>query len=102
MKAMAVIVVATGVDRAELVLLRQERDESFRSFTAHVRGKAETCAYSVQCACPVPTVVDFTEIVARNLLIAGIVDMDIRREILGTDTILERTVNDVITLVEGK
>ena len=28
--------------------------------------------------------------------------MDIRREILGADKILERTVNDVITIVEGK
>ena len=80
MKAMAVIAVATGVNRAELVLLRQEREESFRSFAARVRGKAETCAYSVQCACPVPTAVDFTEIIVRDVLIAGIADMDIRRE----------------------
>ncbi|KAI0233596.1 hypothetical protein LSAT2_016186, partial [Lamellibrachia satsuma] len=35
MKAMAVIAVATGVNRAELVLLHQEREESFRSFAAH-------------------------------------------------------------------
>ena len=99
-KAMAVIAVATGVNLAELVLQRQERDEPFRSFTARVRCKPETCAYSVQCACPVPTDVDFTEIIVRDVLIAGIADMDIRREILVTDKILERTVNDVITLVE--
>ena len=98
MTAMTVIAVATGVNRAELVLLRQERDESFRSFTARVFGKANTCAYSVQCACPVPTAVDFTEIIVRDVLIAGIADMDI----LGTDKILERTVNEVVIIVEGK
>ena len=64
-----------------------------------VCGKAETCAYSIQCACTVPTAVDFKETIVRDVLIA---DMDIFREILGTDKILEHTVNDVITLVEGK
>ena len=44
MKSLAVIVVATGVIRAELVRMRQERDESFRTFAAPVRGKAETYA----------------------------------------------------------
>ena len=64
--------------------------------------KAETCAYSVQYVCPVPTAVDFTDIIVRDVLIAGIADMGIRREILGTNKLLERTVNDVITLVEEK
>ncbi len=31
-KELAVVAVATGVTRAELVQLKQERDESFRSF----------------------------------------------------------------------
>ena len=100
MKAMAVIAVATGVNRAELMLLHQERDEAFRSFAARVRGKAETCAYTVRCACAVS--VDFTEIIVRDVLIAGIADTDIRREILGIGNILEQTVNNVITLVESK
>ena len=44
MRSLAVIPVATGVLRTELLQLRQERDETFRAFTARVRGKAETCA----------------------------------------------------------
>ncbi len=51
MKSLAVIVVATGVIRAELVRMQQERDESFRAFAARVRGKAETCAYITKCTC---------------------------------------------------
>ena len=36
------------------------------------------------------------------MLITGIADLDIRREVLGTSAILERAVNDVISLVESK
>ena len=100
MKSQAVIVVATGVMRAELVRMQQERDESFRAFAARVRGKAETCAYITKCTCL--REVDFTNSITRDVLIAGIADLDIRREVLGTSGILERTVNDVISLVESK
>ena len=82
MKSLAVIAVATGVTRAELVQMHQERDESFRAFAARVRGKAETCNYTTECSCQLD--VNFTDIIIRDVLIAGIADMDIRREILGT------------------
>ena len=49
LRSLAVIPVATSVIRTELLLLRQERDESFRNFTTRVRGKAETCSYSNKC-----------------------------------------------------
>ena len=42
MKSPAVIVVATGVMRAELVRMQQEREESFRAFATRLRGKAQT------------------------------------------------------------
>ena len=100
MKSLAVIAVATGVTRAELVVMHQERDESFRSFAARVRGKAETCSYTTKCICE--RSVDFTDIIIRDVLIAGIADMDIRREALGTEGILHRSINDVVALVESK
>ena len=46
--------------------------------------------------------VDFTDSIIRDVLISGIADLDIRREVLGMRAILERAVNDVISLVEGK
>ena len=99
-KSLAVIVVATGVMRSELVRMQQERDESFRAFAVRVRGKAETFAYITKCTCL--REVDFTDSIIRDVLIEGIADLDIRREALGTSAILETAVNDVISLVESK
>ena len=79
MKSLAVFVVATGVMRAERVRMQQERDESFRTFAARVHGKAETCAYTTKCTCL--REVDFTDSIIRDVLIAGIADLDIRRDV---------------------
>ena len=59
----------------------QERDESFRAFAARVCDKAETCAYIIKCT--YLREVDFTDLIIRDVLIAGIADLDIRREVLG-------------------
>ena len=100
MRSLAVIPVATGVLRTKLLQLRQERDETFRAFTARVRGKAETCALTTECECGKK--VDYTHHVIRDVLLNGIYDTDIRREILGTKKILETLVNEVISMVENK
>ena len=100
MKSLAVIAVARGVLRAELFQMRQERDESFRSYAARVRGKAETCSYTTKCTCELT--INFTDIIVRDVLIAGIADLDIRREILGIDSVLDKSLTDVITLVESR
>ena len=80
--------------------MQQERGDSIRAFAARVRGKAKTCAYITTCTCL--RKVDFIDSIIRDVLIAGIADLDIRREVLGTSVILERAVNDVIALVESK
>ena len=68
----------------ELVRMQQERDESFRAFAARVRVKAETCAYTTKCTSTTSLrEVDFTDSIIRDVLIAGIADLDIRREVLG-------------------
>ena len=90
----------TGVLRTELLQLCQERDEPFRAFTARVCGKAETCAFSTKCECGKN--VDYTDHVIRDVLLNGISDPDIRREVLGTKNVLQTPVNDVIALVENK
>lgn len=100
MRSLAVIPVATGVLRTELLQLRQERDEPFRSFAARVRGKAETCDFLSKCECGKN--VDYTPHMSRDVLLNGIADPDIRREVLGITEILKKPVNDVISLVESK
>ena len=99
MKKLAVIPVAPGVVRAELMQMHQDRDQSFRTFAANVRGKAETCGYinhdcSESC--------DFTQSMVKDVLVAGIYNLDIRREVLSTDGILMKSSNDIIALVEAK
>lgn len=100
MRSLAVIPVATGVLRTELLQLRQEREEPFRSFAARVRGKAETCEFITKCDCGQN--VDYTPNMSRDVLLNGIADPDIRREVLGITGITAKPVNDVISLVESK
>ena len=87
MRSLAVIPVATCVLRTELLQLHQERDEAFRAFAARVRGKAETCTYSAVCECG--KTVDYTDHIIRDVLLNGIHDSDIRREVLGIPDILK-------------
>ncbi len=100
MRSLAVIPVATGVLRADLLHMHQERDEPFRAFAARVRGKAETCAFKARCTCG--NDVNYTDHSIRDVLLSGISDLDIRREVLGTTNVLQTPVNDVIALVESK
>ena len=104
MKKLAVIPIATGIIRSELLEMKQLRDEAFRKFASRVRGKAETCEYetSVLCQCTKVNNVNFTDHIMRDVLLAGIYDADIRREMYGIDRILEHPINDVIATVEKK
>ena len=85
MKALSEIPVAIGVLRSELLELKQRRDEPFRAFTSRVKGKAETCSFSARssCECGRTNRVDYTDYIMRDVLVAGIYDTDIRRDILG-------------------
>ena len=106
MQKFAVIPVAIGVLRAELVQMRQGADEMFRTFAAKVRGKAETCKFEVKarrdCGCDGSMTVDYTDEAIRDVLLAGVADMDIRREVLGSQDIQAKEVNDVVAFVENK
>lgn len=94
------IPVATGVLRSELQQLRQGRDETFRAFTASVRGKAETCAFATDCECGKS--VDYTHHAIRDVLLNGMHDTDILREVLGIKDMLKTPVIDVLSLVEKR
>ena len=100
MRDLAVIPVAIGVLRTELLQLHQERDEQFRAFAARVRGKADTCDFHTSCSCGES--VDYTDNVIKDVLLCGMYDPDIRREVLGVHNILKMTVNEVTALVENK
>ena len=75
----AIIPVATGVLRAELMQMFQGSEELFITFAARVRSKAETCAFTTLsvCKCGANNTVNYTDESIRDVLIAAIADMDI-------------------------
>ncbi len=104
MESIAVIKVAVGITRLELMRVVQDGDEAFRTFATRVRGKAETCGFktSVHCACGKTITADYTEEVIKDVILAGISDIDIRREVIDIQDIQSRSVNDIVSLVESR
>ena len=102
-KKLAVTPVPRVVRRNEVLKLKQDHGEKTRSFAARVRGKASTCGYKQVCCgagCEVET--DFTEIILKDVLIAGLVDEEIKKEILGWSEVDAKTVEETLTFIEGK
>ena len=103
MKLLAVIPVAVGVRRTELLATKQDHGENIRTFFTRIKGKAATCSYTVACSSGTCTqIIDFTDIMAKDVLIAGLVDEEIRREVLGWADLDTKKVNDTVTFIEAK
>ena len=101
-KKLAVQPVARGVRRTELMNMQQDSGESIRSFHAKVKGRAATCSYVVKCSCSPPTNVDYTELVIKDVILNGLADEDIKKEVLGADDLDGLTVEKLISRIEGK
>ena len=56
-----------------------------------------TCQAATGC-----TSVDYTAEVVKDILLSGIHDPDMRREVLGTSGIEEKSVHDIVCIVEAK
>ena len=101
---------ARGIRRAEALSTRQAPDEQFWHFWARVQGLTVDCNYTLACAhvargaiaCGTRGCagVDFTDSII--VLLAGIYDTEISREILGDARINSCTVNKVVSIVESK
>ena len=102
MKALAVIPVALGVLRSELLYMKQAHDEAFRAFASRIRGKVDTCNFSTNnvCSCGISSKVDYTDHMMRDILIVGIYNTEIRCDILRVEGITEKSINEVTSLVE--
>ena len=102
-KQLAVLSVATCVRKTELFSMRQDRGQPIRSFAAKVKGKAHTCAFSKPCATATCNLnVDYTEDIVKHVILAGIVDEDIQREVLGLEGLDAKSLNDTIATIENK
>ncbi len=105
MKRMAVLQVATSVLRARLRAMTQEHGQLFREFFANVRALANTCEYSVKCiyeCCVDKENIDYTSNVVTEVLIAGIADLDIYKEVLTHPDLDKKGDKDIVLLVEEK
>ena len=94
-KSLSVIPVAKSVRRSNLLAVKQDHSENVRSFYARINGKAATCTYTMNC--PSNTCqqrVDFTDMIVKDVLISGLSDDDIRKDVLGWSELDTKNVKD--------
>lgn len=101
-KRLAVIPVAISVRRADLLQMKQAHGETIRSFYAKVKGKAMTCSYTTRCACNPSSIVDFTTAIIRDVVVAGLADTDISKEVLSEPNLDSKSITDVVCIIESK
>ena len=105
MKKMAVIQIATSVRRANLLSHKQDHGEPFREFYANVRASACTCSFNVKCphaCCQEEAAIDYTSQVVKDVLISGIADAEIRKDVLGWSSLDQKTDKEILAFVEEK
>ena len=64
--------------------LHQDHDEPFRMFANRVRSKAETCNFTTvsECDCGKSNVTSYTREAIKDVMLAGVRDDDIKREVV--------------------
>ena len=104
MEKLAVIPSAKSVTRAELTKMCQGNDEPIRTFAAKVQGKAQTCGFTTKftCTCNKESSVNYTQEIIKDVLLAGIADADIQTTVFDVEGIEEKTVNEIVALIERK
>ena len=105
MKQLAVIKIATSLRRTNLLALKQSHGETFREFYANVKAAAATCDFRVTCrheCCANKCAIDYTSSVVKDVLIAGIADADIRKDVLAWAELDSKDDKGVMAFVEAK
>ena len=102
-KSIAVTPVAITVRRSELLSMKQSDKESVRSFFARINGKASTCAYTIACSSSsCAQVVDFTSEITKDILVTGIADEEIRKDVLGWSDLDKKSTQETVAFIEAK
>ena len=105
MRKMAVLQVATSVRRTKLLATKQEHGQLIREYNANVRATASTCDFTIKCphsCCADKDPVDYTSKVVKDILVAGIADTDIRKDVLGHPELDNMLDKDIVKFVEEK
>ena len=98
MKRHAVISVAASVLRTELFAMKQDHGETVLAFSSRALGKARNCKLVVRC--PHGDDVDYSEGMVKQVVLAGMCDDEIKRKVLSTAGIDDKSLNDTIAIIE--
>ena len=105
-RKLAVVPVAMGVRRSEMLNMSQDVGELSRTFLAKVQGKAATCEFRTKCTeecCREgEKSVDFTNMIVKYVLVNGLADAEIRREVLGWKLLNKSSLSDAVAVIEQK
>ena len=90
----------TVVAQVALHNMRQDRDDTVRSFSARIRGQAGVCKLFLPCPDCSQTV-HYTAEVLRDVVIRGLEDPEIQLDLLG-DKNQDMTFEEVLRVIEAK
>ena len=85
--------------------MRQDHTEPVRHFAARIKGKAINGKFgkNVTCSregCEQSTAVDFTDDIVKMVLLAGLSDDDVKREVLANEKLENMSLEQTISTVE--
>ena len=113
LKSLTVIPVARTVKQNEFLQMRQDPADAIRTFHSKVKSKAITCRFKKVCShphaplqvngiAPAHVEVDYTNEMIKHVILNGLYDEEIRRDIFGNNRIDDMDVTELITLIESK
>ena len=88
------------VARVSLHNMRQDRDETIRSFGARLRGQAGVCKFVIKCP-HCEGEVNYSKAILRDVLSRGLGDPEIQLDLLG-DKNQDMTLEEVFQFIESK
>ena len=78
-------------------LTRQQQDENVRHFLSRLKGIASHCDFNTKCSCGLR--VSYTENITLFKLVSGLVDEEIKEDILSRG---EKSLDDTVKSIEAK
>ena len=104
-KKLAVMSIAVCTLQADVIQMRQDHTEPVRHFAARIKGKAINGKFrkNVTCSregCEQSTAVDFTDDIVKMVLLAGLSDDDVKREVLANERLENMSLEQTISTVE--
>ena len=102
-KQVAVHIENIRVARITLHQMKQDRDQPVRSYEAQLKGQANICNYTVKhkCQCGIESNVNYADEMVSNVLVSGLADIQIQRELL-SDANQEMPLDQIVNLIEAK